>query len=298
MKNKIGLLGLCVALTLGSCVSKKKLSQAENQLMVAESRLSKEKSENRECQEEKEELEATVESYNEKIFALQKDNENRVEIGKDGSMMTESSKENMRRVIQRMDPEKVANAKTLNDSINLAVAYNIQQNLSDSFGGAEVTYDEEGNPIETAEATQGASLEGLDVTVAQPVVKITINNSILFKSGSAWVSSNSHPLIEKLANLIKSEPNMEVLVEGHADAIPVVEGSYLGDNWMMASKRAIAVVRVLENKFGVSGEQLAASSRGEHKPVADNATPEGRAKNRRTTITLMPNMEKFMAMMK
>lgn len=297
MKNKIGLLGLCIALSFGSCVSKKKLSQAENQLMNAESRLSKEKAENRECKEEREELEATVESYNEKIFALQKDNENRVEIGKDGSMMTETSKQNMRRVIQKMDPEKVAGAKTLNDSINLAVAYNIQQNLNDSFGSAEVELDEDGNPIEN-EATEQASMEGLDVTVAQPVVKITINNSILFKSGSAWVNKNSHPLIEKLANLIKSEPNMEVLVEGHADATPVVEGSYLGDNWMMASKRAIAVVRVLEGKFDVPGEQLAASSRGEHKPVADNATPEGRAKNRRTTITLMPNMEKFMAMMK
>lgn len=297
MKNKIGLFGLCIALSLGSCVSKKKLTQAENQLMVAESRLSKEKSENRECQDEREELEATVESYNQKIFALQKDNENRVEIGKDGSMMTETSKQNMRRVIQKMDPEKVAGAKTLNDSINLAVAYNIQQNLNDSFGSLETEFDEDGNAIQS-ESSDGASLDGLDVTVAQPVVKITINNSILFKSGSAWVSKNSHPLIEKLANLIKSEPNMEVLVEGHADAIPVVEGSYLGDNWMMASKRAIAVVRVLENKFDVPGEQLAASSRGEHKPVADNATPEGRAKNRRTTITLMPNMEKFMAMMK
>lgn len=297
MKNKIGLFGLCIALSLGSCVSKKKLTQAENQLMVAESRLSNEKSENRECQDEREELEATVESYNHKIFALQKDNENRVEIGKDGSMMTETSKQNMRRVIQKMDPEKVARAKTLNDSINLAVAYNIQQNLNDSFGSLETEFDEDGNAIQS-ESSDGASLDGLDVTVAQPVVKITINNSILFKSGSAWVSKNSHPLIEKLANLIKSEPNMEVLVEGHADAIPVVEGSYLGDNWMMASKRAIAVVRVLENKFDVPGEQLAASSRGEHKPVADNATPEGRAKNRRTTITLMPNMEKFMAMMK
>ncbi len=297
MKNKIGLFGLCLALSLGSCVSKKKLNQAENQLMNAESRLSKEKAEKRECQEEREELEATVESYNEKIYALQKDNENRIEIGKDGSVMSETSKQNMRRVIQQMDPEKVAGAKSLNDSINLAVAYNIQQNLKDSFGVGEVELDEEGNPIEKETAEQ-TDMEGLDVTVAQPVVKITINNSILFKSGSAWVNKNSHPLIEKLATLIKSEPNMEVLVEGHADAVPVVEGSYLGDNWMMASKRAIAVVRLLENKFEVAGEQLAASSRGEHRPVADNETPEGRAKNRRTTITLMPDMQKFMEMMK
>lgn len=289
MKKKIGLVGLCIALSFGSCVSKKKLTQAENKLMQVESRLSKERAEKRTHKEEKEALEATVENYNQKIYALQKDNQNRVEIGKDGSVMSETSKQNMRRVLQKMNPDKVAGAKTLNDSINLAVAYNIQQSLNDSFGADGLELDANGNPIKK---------EGLEVSVAQPVVKITINNSILFKSGSAWVNKNSHPLIEKLANLIKSEPNMEVLVEGHADATPVVEGSYLGDNWMMASKRAIAVVRLLEDKFDVLGEQLAASSRGEHKPVAENETSEGRAKNRRTTITLMPNMEKFMEMMK
>lgn len=289
MKKKIGLVGLCIALSFGSCVSKKKLTQAENKLMQVESRLSKERAEKRTHKEEKEALEATVENYNQKIYALQKDNQNRVEIGKDGSVMSETSKQNMRRVLQKMNPDKVAGAKTLNDSINLAVAYNIQQSLNDSFGADGLELDADGNPIKK---------EGLEVSVAQPVVKITINNSILFKSGSAWVNKNSHPLIEKLANLIKSEPNMEVLVEGHADATPVVEGSYLGDNWMMASKRAIAVVRLLEGKFDVLGEQLAASSRGEHKPVAENETSEGRAKNRRTTITLMPNMEKFMEMMK
>lgn len=289
MKKKIGLVGLCIALSFGSCVSKKKLAQAENKLMQVESRLSKERAEKRTHKEEKEALEATVENYNQKIYALQKDNQNRVEIGKDGSVMSETSKQNMRRVLQKMNPDKVAGAKTLNDSINLAVAYNIQQSLNDSFGADGLELDANGNPIKK---------EGLEVSVAQPVVKITINNSILFKSGSAWVNKNSHPLIEKLANLIKSEPNMEVLVEGHADATPVVEGSYLGDNWMMASKRAIAVVRLLEGKFDVLGEQLAASSRGEYKPVAENETSEGRAKNRRTTITLMPNMEKFMEMMK
>lgn len=289
MKKKIGLVGLCIALSFGSCVSKKKLTQAENKLMQVESRLSKERAEKITHKEEKEALEATVENYNQKIYALQKDNQNRVEIGKDGSVMSETSKQNMRRVLQKMNPDKVAGAKTLNDSINLAVAYNIQQSLNDSFGADGLELDANGNPIKK---------EGLEVSVAQPVVKITINNSILFKSGSAWVNKNSHPLIEKLANLIKSEPNMEVLVEGHADATPVVEGSYLGDNWMMASKRAIAVVRLLEDKFDVLGEQLAASSRGEHKPVAENETSEGRAKNRRTTITLMPNMEKFMEMMK
>ena len=90
---------------------------------------------------------------------------------------------------------------------------------------------------------------------------------------------------------------MDVLVEGHADDQKIVADSYLEDNWVLASKRAIAVVRLMENKFEVDGAQLIASSRSYHQPIANNDTAEGRAKNRRTTITLMPNVEKFMGLL-
>lgn len=289
--KKIGLV-VFSALIITSCVSKKKFDQTENLLMVAESRLSKAQNEKSECAEENEELQATVESYYQKIYELQKENENRIGLNPDGTLVTAESMENMRRVLQNVDPEKLAQAQTLNDSINLAIAYNIKQ----SFVETITEVDEDGNEVQRT--TVAPEMEGLEVQVNHPVVRISIQNSILYSSGSSWVTAKSFPLIERLSGIIKSEPSMEVLVEGHADTVPVVEGSYLEDNWMMGSRRAVAVVRVMENKYGVNGEQLIASSRSHFKPVAENTTPEGRSQNRRTTITLMPNMEKFMQLMK
>lgn len=289
--KKIGLV-VFSALIITSCVSKKKFDQTENPLMVAESRLSKAQNEKSECAEENEELQATVESYYQKIYELQKENENRIGLNPDGTLVTAESMQNMRRVLQNVDPEKLAQAQTLNDSINLAIAYNIKQ----SFVETITEVDEDGNEVQRT--TVAPEMEGLEVQVNHPVVKISIQNSILYSSGSSWVTAKSFPLIERLSGIIKSEPSMEVLVEGHADTMPVVEGSYLEDNWMMGSRRAVAVVRVMENKYGVNGEQLIASSRSHFKPVAENTTPEGRSQNRRTTITLMPNMEKFMQLMK
>ncbi|MGM0634801.1 MAG: OmpA/MotB family protein [Bacteroidota bacterium] len=277
---------LLFAFLLSGCVSKKKLNQSENKLMQTESRLSKEKDEKKECEIAKEELEETVKSYNEKINSLQRDNKNKIEVTENGTAVSEKSKEGMRRVLKNVDQEKLAHAKTLEDSINLAVAYNIKQNLQGSFAEGDAENGE-----------QSANLDGLDVDVSHPIVKITINNSVLFKSGSFWVNASAHSLIGKLADLINSEPNMEVLVEGHTDSQKIVKDSYLENNWVLGSKRAISVVKLLQEKYDVSGEQLIASSRSSHKPIAENDSAEGRKKNRRTTITLMPNMEKFMAML-
>lgn len=289
--KKISLL-LCCSLLISSCVSKKKFNQTENLLMIAESRLSKAQNDKNECTEENEELQANVESYYQRIYELQKENENRIGLNPDGSLISAESKQNMRRVLEYVDQEKLAQAQTLNDSINIAIAYNIQQSFTEMI--TEV--DENGNEV-TRTATSPA-MNGLEVHVHHPVVSISIKNSILYPSGSSWVTAKSFPLIEKLSEIIKSEPSMEVLVEGHADTVSVADGSYLEDNWMMAARRSVAVVRVMESRYGVNGEQLIASSRSHFKPVADNASPEGRAKNRRTTITLMPNVEKFMQMMK
>ena len=300
MKKVTYLLALSSLILMSSCVSKKKLSQAENKLMSTESELSKARNEARECGEESEDLKATVAAYNQKINNLQQESKNKIAFGEDGNITTEKSKQKMRNTFQNISPERAKAATSLKDSMNIAIAYNIEQKMKSTFANnanVDVSTDENAEGAVAAENTQNqSSMEGLSVDVSHPVVKITINNSILFKSGSSWVNASAHPLISQLAELIKSEPNMEVLVEGHADAQKIVPDSYLEDNWVLASKRAIAVVRLMEGKFEVDGAQLIASSRSFHKPVADNETAEGRAKNRRTTITLMPNVEKFMAL--
>lgn len=289
--NKISLF-IITSFLASSCISKKQLDQTEILLMATESKLSKVQNEMIECIEEKKDLQTTIESYYQRIFELQKENENQIDISPSGALVSEESKQNMKKVLKYVDQKKLGQAQTLNDSINLAIAFNIQQLLRETI----TETDQEGNEVKRNGTSN--TMDGLEVEVHHPVVRISIKNSILYSSGSSWVTAKSLPLIEKLSEIIKSEPSMEVLVEGHADTMPVAYGSYLEDNWMMAARRSVAVVRVMESRCGVNGGQLIASSRSHFKPIADNASSEGRAQNRRTTITLMPNMEKFMQMMK
>src|SRR5699024_6126628 len=121
--------------------------------------------------------------------------------------------------------------------------------------------------------------DGVDVTVDRTVVEITVSDNLLFRSGSYWVSQKAHDLLEKIGETAKSEPAMEILVEGHTDSQTLVEESYIEDNWDLSLRRAASVVRILEDKYGVDGEQLIASGRSSYQPVAENDSAEGREKN-------------------
>src|SRR5699024_5499461 len=129
------------------------------------------------------------------------------------------------------------------------------------------------------------------------VVMANLSDKLLFRSGSATVSRTAYPILKKLAAVINTEPAMEVLVEGHTDSRTVVKESYLIDNWDLSLRRSAAVVRLLENKFNVNPEKLIAAGRSSFDPLVKADTKEAMAKNRRTTITILPNLDKFLALL-
>lgn len=260
-----------------SCVSKKKLNQAETEKSDLERQIAELKSEKEECEMNYEAIEEEVMSYKDIISELQGNAKNKVELTAGGQLLTKKSRSNVNRILSNMPSDQVAQAQTLEDSINLAVAYNIKQDLSNQIG-------EEGVSIDDV----------IDVKVHEPVVLITLTDKILFKSGSYWVDKKAYRLLAKIADVINSEPNIDVRVDGHTDNMPLAENSYIVDNWDLSIRRAASVVRTLENKFSVSGERLIASGRSKYSPVADNSTSKGRALNRRTTILLMPNVKHYM----
>ena len=90
---------------------------------------------------------------------------------------------------------------------------------------------------------------------------------------------------------------MEVLVEGHTDAQTIKPGSYVRDNWELSVLRSTAVIRKLESNFNVDPQKLIAAGRSSFMPIASNESVEGRAKNRRTRIVILPNLDKFLAML-
>lgn len=272
MKRTIAVTVLAASM-FTSCVSKKKYVALEGELNDTRSSLQKTRVEKEEIEAKYARIEARVADYNTKINSLKESNDEKMDMN-DLTVMSNNTKTKMRNTIAKIDPEKVQGAKTLEDSINLAVSYNLKQNIS-----------------------EGADAEDIDITVDKTIVMINVSDKLLFGTGSYRVSNKAEPLLKKLAEVINSEPSMEVMVEGHTDDRSMVEDSYLKDNWDLSVRRATSIVRLLQNKYDVAPEKLIAAGRSSYSPLVDNSNKDNMAKNRRTRIVIIPNLDKFFAMM-
>jgi chemotaxis protein MotB len=137
------------------------------------------------------------------------------------------------------------------------------------------------------------NFEGKGLTVVQKNGKIYVSmeNKLLFDSGSWAVGSEGKNAVEQLASVLSKNPDINVLIEGHTDNVPYT-GATIIDNWDLSVKRATAIVRILQNK-GVNPTQITAAGRSEYVMVGSNATQEGKAKNRRIEIILAPNLDEI-----
>lgn len=265
-------MNLMLGILLVSCVSKKKYVALEEDYNEVRSNLQEVQVEKEELASKLDAIEEKVDDYYSQINSLTKENEEMLELN-ELTALSEENKRAMRETLEKVDPAELAQAETLEDSINLAVSYNLQNQIS-----------EEGS-------------EDVDVTVDKTVVMLNVSDELLFRSGSHRVSREAYPLLERLAEVIKSQPAMEVMIEGHTDDRTVVENSYLIDNWDLSVRRATAIIRILQNRFGVSPEKLIAAGRSSYQPLVPNDSPENRAKNRRTRIVIIPNLDKFLALL-
>lgn len=134
--------------------------------------------------------------------------------------------------------------------------------------------------------------EDINIKVEKGVVYIDISDKLLFKTGRYEVSPQAKDVLGKVAMVLKNQPDIEFMVEGHTDNIPFKSGVLL-DNWDLSIKRATSVVRILQNQYGLDPAKMAAAGRGEYNPIVDNSTPENRATNRRTRILILPQLDQF-----
>ncbi len=132
----------------------------------------------------------------------------------------------------------------------------------------------------------------LTVNVKEGKVHLSLSENLLFKSGSAYIDSKGKEALGKLATVLKNNPDIEILIEGHTDSIPI-SGKVFRDNWDLSVARATSIVRVLADEYEVPGKRLTASGRADNDPIATNETKDGRAKNRRTEIILSPKLEEL-----
>lgn len=160
-------------------------------------------------------------------------------------------------------------AKSKSDSLNLVLTNNLTRSLNAS------------------------ELKDVDVKVLKGVVYISLNDNMLYKSGSYEISPAAMDILSKIAKIIKDYKDYDVLVEGNTDNVPISRTN-IRNNWDLSALRASSVVQALQNDFGIDPSRLSAAGRGEYNPVATNSTADGRAQNRRTQIIITPNLDQFM----
>ncbi len=271
MKKTLILILLTTGL-LASCVSKKKYVALETQLSNTQTTLQKTAIEKENLEKRFEIIEGRVAAYNAKINSLQESNNQKFERN-DVTLMNNITKDNMRKTIAKVDPDVLQNAKTIEDSINIAVSYNLKKSITNKDDSDDVQID-----------------------IDKTVVMISISDKLLFNTGSYRVSDKANNLLQKLADVINSEPSLEVMVEGHTDSRSI-STSVLEDNWDLSVKRATSIVRLLESKYKVSPEKLIAAGRGSSIPLVENDNRDNMAKNRRTRIVIIPDLDKFFALL-
>lgn len=144
-----------------------------------------------------------------------------------------------------------------------------------------------------AEAMKGFTADQLSVFTKNGRVYVSMQESLLFPSGSAVVNPKGKDALGVLAQALNQNPDINIIVEGHTDSVRIHNARF-EDNWALSVGRATAITRILTKDYNVAPQRITASGRSQYEPVANNATPEGRAQNRRTEIILAPKLDELM----
>ena len=273
---------LLSGLILTSCVSKKKYVALETENGQIKSELTKTRVEKEDLETKFSAIQVRVDQYNKKINSLSElntelslDNDAKLETIDNVAVISNDTKIMMRETLKQVDPELLGQASTLKDSMNLAVSYNLTKTLDTSSLNED---------------------EDIAISIDETVVMISISDKLLFNTASYRVSNRADAILQKLADVINSEPSIDVMVEGHTDSRSI-SNAKVSDNWDLSVLRATSVVRKLQDRYGVNSEKLIAAGRSSFQPLVENDSKQNRAKNRRTRIIILPNINKFFALM-
>ena len=274
MKKIITLTAVIASIIATSCVSKKKYTELQTQYDDTRVNLTKTQVEKEEIEAKYAAIEARVADYNSKINSLRDANDQKFELVDKMGVMSNNTKAKMRETLRNVDQSQLSQAESLQDSMNLAISYNLKKNLDQNVN----------------------SDDDVDINIDETVVQISISDKLLFNSGSYRVSNKADDLLQRLADVINSEPAIEVMVEGHTDNRTVKNGAYIKDNWELSVERSTAIIRELQDKYNVNPEKMIAAGRSSYMPLAPNDSKENMAKNRRTRIVILPNLDKFLSL--
>lgn len=286
---------LSILLVGQSCVSKKKIVGVQNELASTKSLLDAANkdlgkcglslndymSRLSSCEQERERMRADLKNREDQVQYLKKEVEDyrvvrdkQLNQAADLAGLNKSANENMKETLSQLERKDkyihyLQNAKTRADSINLALSVNLTTVLRDGIEDKDV-----------------------EVKVDKTVVFINLSDKMLYQTGSANLTPRAQEVLGKIAKIVESRPELEVMVEGYTDNKPIKTNCF-DDNWDLSVKRATSVVRELQTRYKVNPNRLIAAGRGEYNTLASNDTEAGRATNRRTRIIILPKLDQF-----
>lgn len=210
------------------------------------------------------------------------------------SALTENLERNRKLLAQLEEKERAlaAESQRLNK---------LQQDLAarskrvDELEGIIAAKDAKMKALKDAISAALTNFEGNGLTVEQRdgKVYVSMENKLLFESGSWAVNSRGRQAVVQLGNVLAQNPEIAVLIEGHTDNVPYGGNGPLKNNWDLSTKRATAIVNILTENGSITKDNLTAAGRGEYAPIATNATAEGKAKNRRIEVILTPKLDEI-----
>ena len=274
-----------MAMIATSCVSSKKFRKAEadaqtryNQLNTTYVQLQESL---KNCNDDKTELnrkntalQVEIDGLNKQIAFLKENNTQALKQLQDLSVISAQQADNIKKSLENIGAkdnyiQSLQESLARKDSLNMALVMNLKGAI--------------GNMAD----------DDINIKVDKGVVFIDISDKLLFKSGKYEITDKANEVLGKVAQVLKNQPDIEFMVEGHTDNVPFRSNGILLDNWDLSVKRATSVVRVLQNKYGLDPAKMAAAGRGEYKPVTSNDNKEDRALNRRTRIVVLPQLDQF-----
>jgi len=275
-------------LIMTSCVSKKQYESLQNELELTKlnntqsgediGRLTRQLST---CEQDKARLEATLLGRQDQINHLktqvkdaQEQRDQTVEQMGNLTVLSQSANQNVSTTLAQLEGKDkyirlLQAAKSKTDSINLALAVNLKSVLA-----------------------RGIEDDDVEVNVDKTVVFVNLSDKMLYQSGSYNITSRASEVLGKIAQIVQSRPDLEIMVEGYTDNVPI-RTTCVRDNWDLSVLRATSVARALQINHGVDPNRLIAAGRGQYNTLADNATAEGRSTNRRTRIIILPKIDQF-----
>jgi chemotaxis protein MotB len=275
------------AILLTSCVSSKKFkgleaeynvlnnkyNQGVEDLKLCESDLSKARSYGTNMDNQYAALQERMKEKQKEADFLQNNTQQMMGRLQDLSVMSDKQAESVRKSLDKLAERDIyikdlQSAMARKDSLNLALVMNLKGSL--------------GNVAD----------DDLNIEVEKGVIYISISDKLLFQSGSYYLTPKAIDVLEKVATVLNNQPNLEFLVEGHTDNVPIKTAA-IRDNWDLSVLRATSVVRALQERFKIDPKRMTAGGRSQYTPLVANDSPANRSINRRTRLVVLPQLDQF-----